>query len=99
MRSVFAPLGVTGTSRNRSTIRVFSRPSRVTCCLHRCQHMTPPRSPSDLLAELLGLLRQQHAQKDCREKTTLAGRRTGLAAEYGVEAMLGRHFDARNIQV
>jgi len=36
---------------------------------------------------------------DGRGKTTLAGRRTGLAAEYGVEAMLGRHYDARNIQV
>ena len=61
--------------------------------------MTPPRSSSDLLAELLALLREQHSQLDCRGKMTLAGRRTGLAAEYGVEAMLGRHFDARNIQV
>jgi C4-dicarboxylate-specific signal transduction histidine kinase len=52
-----------------------------------------------LLAELLVLLREQHSQMDRRGKTTLAGRRTGLAAEYGVEAMLGRHFDARNIQV
>jgi hypothetical protein len=61
--------------------------------------MMLPLSPSDLLAELLVMLRERHSQMECRGKTTLAGRRTRLAAEYGVEAKLGRHFDARNIQV
>lgn len=58
----------------------------------------PPRIASDLLAELLVLLREQHTQMDRRGKTKLAGQRTGLAAEYGVEAMLGQHFDPRQIQ-
>jgi hypothetical protein len=59
----------------------------------------PPRGAADLRAELLGLLRDQHAHMDRRGKTKAAGQRTGLAAEYGVEAKLGQHFDARHVQV
>ena len=61
--------------------------------------MMLPRNTPDLLAELLVLLRERQSQMDCGGKTTLAGRRTRLSAEYGVEATLGRHFDARNIRV
>ena len=59
----------------------------------------PPVRTSDLLSELLILLRKRREQVDRRGKTKAAGQRTGLAQEYGVEAMLGQHFDARHIQV